>query len=120
MQRYVPDFLYTCTMKILALQILLITSISQSSQAGWFSDDNYWQCLLDNMQDIKSDTVAQELVEHCQQRYPYYTRIFIKKKRPLFGIRTASECVLKRGKNINSEVAARYIQAACYKLYPEQ
>ncbi|OUV63630.1 MAG: hypothetical protein CBC79_01095 [Gammaproteobacteria bacterium TMED119] len=107
-------------MKIVVLHLLLLLILSPTIQAGWLKDDNYWQCLLDTMQDIKSDTVAEELVAHCQQRYPFYTRIFIKKKRPVFGIKTASECVLKRGKNINSEVAARYIQAACYKLYPEQ
>ena len=107
-------------MKILVLNLLVVVMLSPPIQAGWFSDDNYWQCLLDDMQDIKSDTVAQELVAHCQQRYPFYTRIFIKKKCPVFGIKTAKECVLKHGKNINSELAARYIQAACYKLYPEQ
>ena len=106
-------------MNVLTLSLFTLLILIPCAQAGWLSEDNYWQCLLDDMHDVKSDTVAAEVIDRCQQRYPFYTRIFINKKRPLLGIKTASECVIARAKNSTSEVAARAIQSACYKLYPE-
>ena len=99
---------------LLALFFLHIPTVS----AGWFSPDNYWECLLDEMQQVQSDTIAKEVVDSCKDRYPFHERLFIEKKRSWFGPKTASACVLKYGKRVQSEVGARYIQSACYKLYP--
>lgn len=95
---------------------LLILTI-KTGHAGWFSPDNYWECLLDNMRAVQSDAIAEEAVKVCKNKFPFHKRVFVEKKRPWFGIKTASQCVLKHGKNTPSEIAARHIQAACYKLY---
>ena len=85
--------------------------------ANWFGPDNYWECLLDNMHEVQSDAIAEEVIKTCKNTFPFHKRVFIEKKRPWFGVKTASQCVLKHGKKTPSEIAARHIQAACYKLY---
>lgn len=100
---------------------MLIFCVITNTQAfaGWFSADNYWECLLDGMSDVQTDAIAKEVIDYCKDRYPFHERVFIEKKTPWFGVKTASECAIKHGKNVNSELAARHIQAACYKLYPD-
>lgn len=102
--------------KLLLIYCLLVPTVF----ASWFSPDNYWECILDNMQEVQSDTIAQEIVKSCKNNYPFHERLFIEKKKSWFGIKTATQCVLKNGKRIKSELAARHIQAACYKLYPDK
>lgn len=94
--------------------------LTSQVNAGWFSPDNYWECLLKNMKSVQSDTIAEEVVSSCKDEYPFHERIFITKKSSWFGPKTASECVLKYGKKVQTELGARYIQSACYKLYPEE
>ncbi len=90
------------------------------THAGWFSPDNYWECLLKKMQHVQSDTIAEEVVSLCKDNHSLHERVFIEKKRPWFGPKTASACVLKYGKHVQTEIGARYIQSACYKLYPDE
>ena len=99
--------------------ILILCFCSTASSAGWFDHDNYWECLLDKLENVQTDTVAKEAVELCKEDYPFYERTFVEKKKPWFGVKSADECVIKHGKHTQSEVAARYIQSACYKLYPD-
>lgn len=103
-----------------ASMLLFLLLTSGPSFAGWFSPDNYWQCLLDKMSNVQTDTIADEVLAYCKDRHPFHERVFIEKKSPWFGIKTASECSIKHGKNVNSELAARHIQAACYKLFPDE
>ena len=105
-------------MKSIVITLMLFFFGPAIVSAGWFSSDNYWECLLKEMQNVQSDTIANEVVEACKERYPFHERVFIEKKRHWFGPKTASACVLKHGKRVQSEVGARYIQSACYKLYP--
>lgn len=104
-------------MKPHALTICLLSLSINTSHAGWFGPDNYWECLLDNMREVQSDIIAEEVIKNCKSTFPFHKRVFVEKKRPWFGVKTASQCVLKYGKNTPSEIAARHIQAACYKLY---
>jgi hypothetical protein len=107
-------------MKTLLLAILLWLNIVGSIvHAGWFSPDNYWDCILDEMQNVQSDTIAEAVVSSCKDQFAFHDRIFVEKKRRWFGPKTASACVLKYGKRVQSEIGARYIQSACYKLYPD-
>ena len=99
--------------------VLILYLYSTSSFAGWFGHDNYWECLLDNLENVQTDTVAKEAVALCKEDYPFYERTFVEKKKPWFGTKSADECVIKYGKHVQSEIAARYIQSACYKLYPD-
>jgi len=71
------------------------------------------------MQHVQTDTIADQVVSICKNQYPFHERVFIEKKRSWFGPKTANECVLKYGKHVQSEIGARYIQSACYKLYPD-
>lgn len=87
------------------------------AQCNWFNEKTYWHCLLKKLEDVQSDTIAQELINQCKDRYPFYTRIWISKESPRFGVKTAKECTAHHGRDINSELAARHIQSACYKLY---
>ena len=105
-------------MKILLLVIIMSLNVISTTHAGWFGPDNYWECLLDEMQEVQSDTIAEEIVSACKDKFAFHDRIFVEKKRPWFGIKTASACVIKYGKRVQTEIGARYIQSACYKLYP--
>lgn len=104
-------------MKLTPLILCLFYILPLTSNAGWFSPDNYWECLLDSMHEVESDAIAEEVIKTCKSAHPFHKRVFVEKKRPWFGVKTASQCVLKHGKKTPSEVAARHIQAACYKLY---
>ena len=107
--------------KMKTLSTAFILAIyTNSAVAGWFSPDNYWECLLDEMQNVQSDTIAEEVINACKQRHPFHERVFANKKRSWFGPKSASACVLKYGKRIQTELGARYIQSACYKLYPDK
>lgn len=107
-------------MKLTPLILCLFYILAPTSAAGWFSPDNYWECLLDNMHEVQSDAIAEEVIKSCKSAYPIHKRVFVEKKHPWFGAKTASQCVLKHGKKTPSEVAARHIQAACYKLYSNE
>ena len=106
-------------MKIALLAIIISLNIASIAYAGWFSSDNYWECILDEMQNVQSDTIAKEVVSSCKHKFAFHDRIFVEKKRPWFGPKTSSACVLKYGKGVQTEFGARYIQSACYKLYPD-
>ena len=93
---------------------------SSTTYAWWFGHNNYWECLLENLEDVQSDTIAQEAINLCKNEYPFYERTFVDKKDPWFGVKTADACTIKYGKQVKSEIAARYIQSACYKLYPDE
>ena len=103
-------------MKLIIYFLLFV--FSTNSYAWWFGHDNYWECLLEKLDDVQNDTVAQEAIDSCKNIYPFYERTFVEKKSSWFGIKTADECAIKYGKRVESEIAARYIQSACYKLYP--
>lgn len=104
------------SMKIIVAVLLILPMYAHS---GWFDKKHYWHCLLEELEEVQSDTIAQDLIDRCKDRYPFYTRIWVAKETPMFGVKTAHQCVSHHGKDIDSELAARYIQAACYKLYPD-
>jgi len=106
-------------MKAVLFTAIISLNIISSAHANWFGPDNYWECIIDSMQDVQSDTIAKEVVAFCKDEFSFHDRIFIEKKRPWFGPKTASACVLKYGKRVQTEIGARYIQSACYKLYPD-
>ena len=103
------------------IAFLFLVCLSSSGQAWWWGQqDNYWQCLLDELPAVKNDTVAESIVNQCKDTYPIHTRIFIQKNSSWFGFNSAEQCVTRKAKSVRSEVAARYLQAACYKLYPNK
>jgi len=106
-------------MKVVLLAIIILLNNSSIAHASWFGANNYWECIIDNMQNVQSDTIAKEVISSCKNEFAFHDRIFIEKKHPWFGPKTASACVLKYGKRVQTEIGARYIQSACYKLYPD-
>jgi len=87
----------------------------QTSSA--FGSDNFWDCILDDMPDVKNDAAATEIIKMCNNKFP--ARSSIKEKRtPFWGVKTAGECVIEDSKNVTSPLGAKYIRAACYQLYP--
>ena len=110
-------------MKHVSVRIFILSLALNSwgyASAGWFGPNNYWECILDNMKNVQSDTIAKEVTSSCKADHPIHTRIFIEKKKPWFGVKTASQCVIKHGKHVKSEFGAEQIQAACYKLYHDE
>lgn len=71
------------------------------------------ECWLDNLPGTKNDFVAQRILVDCST-YALYDG---KKIDGWFGGKTASWCVKKYGEDTVSELAARIITAACFRLY---
>jgi len=71
------------------------------------------ECWLDNMPGTKNDFVARQVIMDCNKN----THYLYAKSDGWFGGKTASWCVKKYGQYVVSELAARAITAACYKLY---
>ena len=105
-------------LRSLSILMLLVSCFFAPVNAGWFSPDNYGECLLKKMQNVHSDTIARQIVDACKNQYPPHERIFATKKAPWCGPKTSSECVVKYAKKLQAELGVEYIQSACYKLYP--
>ena len=71
------------------------------------------ECWLDNMPGTKNDFVAQRIIMDCNKYDDYHGE----KSDGWFGGKTASWCVKKYGQDVVSELAARVITAACFRLY---
>ena len=100
--------------------VCLASSITSLAGSGYFGEGNYWECILDDMPGVENDTAAAEILEHCQDQFSFADRIFVKKKEPWFGIKTANECTISYSKNTPSTKGAEAIRAACHKLYPKE
>lgn len=104
--------------RLLYLYIALIVLAPVNSFAGFFGASNYWECILEEMPGVKNDSAAAEVIEKCREDFPNIAEV--KKKSPLFGVKTAGDCLLEYGKNVASLRGRQQIQAACYKLYPSR
>ena len=69
-------------LRTLPILMLLTSCFVTPVNAGWFSPDNYWECLLKKMQNVHNDTIAQQVVAACKNQYPLHERIFAAKKAP--------------------------------------
>lgn len=86
--------------------------------SGLLGPDNYPECIITEMSGIKNNSAAIEVIRQCRKEFSSSTEV--KKKTSFFGIETAGECVIKHGKDVSSELGAKHLRAACYKLYPRQ
>lgn len=91
---------------------------SVSVFAGLLGPSNLWECILEEMPGVKNDPAAIEVIRKCKKEFP--TTPEVKKKSPIFGVSTAGECVIEYAKDVSSPRGAKYIRAACYKLYPKE
>lgn len=81
-----------------------------------FGPSNFWECILDEMPGVKNDTAAIEVQRKCYNKFPNTNEF--EKKSPLFGVKTAGDCVLEYAKDVSSPRGAELIKFACYRLYP--
>ena len=104
-------------MKIIRLQIIAFIAICPvAAHSGLLGPDNYPECIISEMSGIKNNPAAIEVVKKCRKEFSSSTEV--EKKTSYFGIKTAGECVIKHGKDISSELGAKHLRSACYKLYP--
>ena len=103
---------------IKCLTALLVLLFPISAFAGLFGPSNYWECILEEMQGVKNDPAAIEIIRKCRNEFPITAEV--KKKSPIIGIKTAGECVIEYAKDVSSPLGAKYIRAACYRLYPRE
>ena len=97
------------------LAIALAVLLPINTFAGVFGPSNYWECILDEMPGVKNDPAAIEVIKKCRNDFSITSEV--EKKLSIFGVKTAGECVLKYGRDISSPQGAKFVQAACYRLY---
>jgi hypothetical protein len=87
--------------------------------AGVFGANNYWECILDEMEGVKDDRVARAVNQACIVKFPNTSQP-TDVSSPLFGAQTRTECFASYGKDSTSFRALKQIRMACHYLYPEQ
>ena len=100
------------------LPIVLILLWTSSAFSGILGPSNYWECILDEMQAVKNDPAAIEVIIKCRKDFPSSSNT--EKNPSIIGAKTAGECVRKYGKEVSSPMGAKHVQAACYRLYPRE
>lgn len=92
-------------------------SNAHSGIKGWlFGYENRWECILDRMPGVESDTEAVQIYRQCVMEFP---ESFVEQKisSSFFGADNAGECVKENVEKGSSRKAALYISAACTRLY---
>lgn len=100
------------------LLIGLILSVP-AAKAGILGAENYWECILDDMQSVKNDQAAVAVSMACIEKFPD-TSEPTDVSSPLFGAQTRNECFASYGKEATSFRALSQIRMACHFLYPEE
>jgi hypothetical protein len=107
------------SMKHTKYLVVIFTFLASASvYAGLLGPSNLWECILEEMPGVKNDPAAIEVIRKCKKEFPSTPEV--KKKSPIFGVSTAGECVIEYAKDVSSPRGAKYIRAACYKLYPKE
>ncbi len=88
-------------------------------EAGVLGAENYWECILDDMQGVKNDQAAKAVSHACVAKFPD-TSEPTDVGSPLFGAQTRDECFASYGKEATSFRALKQIRMACHFLYPEE
>lgn len=102
---------------ILATQGMMLTT--PVVNAGLLGSENYWDCILDDMQGVKNDSAAKAVALACVAKFPD-TSEPTGVRSPLFGAQTRNECYASYGKEATSFRALKQIRMACHFLYPEE
>ncbi len=97
-----------------ALGIFLILFIVGGIYS-WTGIKTYDECILKNIEEVKTDKLAMQIHHSCSRAYPERAK---RKSGPiLFGPKNYDECILKHSKNIESNNALTLIRNAC-AIYP--
>ncbi|MEE9426140.1 MAG: hypothetical protein V3V18_14360 [Methylococcales bacterium] len=108
----------TITTLILSLTCQCLILSTPSVNAGVFGANNYWECVLNDMQGVQSDRVAKAVTQSCFAKFPD-TAEPIGVNAPLFGAQNRDECYVSYGKEATSFRALKQIRMACHFLYPK-
>ncbi len=107
----------TTLMLSLTCQCLILST--PTVNAGVFGANNYWECILDDMQGVKNDSAAKAVTQSCYAKFPD-TSEPTDFSAPLFGAQTHDECFAEYGKEATSFRALKQLRMACQFLYPEE
>lgn len=77
----------------------------------------YYECILDRMPEVQTDSAAANLRGSCWNEYPA-DRVEPPKKESGWFTKTAGDCIAKYASDTPSEHAVAYISNSCRALYP--
>jgi hypothetical protein len=109
----------TLSSLIISLACQGMMLITPAANAGILGAENYWECILDDMQGVKNDGAAKAVTLSCVSKFPD-TSEPTDASSPLFGAQTRNECYASYGKEATSFRALKQIRMACHFLYPEE
>lgn len=87
----------------------------RKAQARLKNAPNFWECILEEMQDVDNDLVAKKINNACREKAPNRSS---KDLSSMFGIKTDDECIVRYARNSSSKFAASQIKRSCQMLYP--
>ncbi|MEE9412155.1 MAG: hypothetical protein V3V22_03790 [Methylococcales bacterium] len=108
----------TLTTLILSLTCQCLILSAPTVNAGILGANNYWECILDDMQGVKNDRAAKAVTQSCYAKFSN-TSEPVDVSAPLFGAQTRDECFASYGKEATSFSALKQLRMACHFLYPE-
>jgi len=98
----------------------LVLNIS-SANAGIFSASNFDDCLIEGMQDVGSDQVANMVMGDCWRKFPEGSHGQQESSGLFqFGPTSWSDCILSYMPGVESERAAQGIAGACGRKFPSR
>lgn len=102
----------------ISIVIFLVVLFPVNASAGLWGPSNFWECVLEEMPGVKNDETARSVLRKCRKDFPGTYNV--KRKKPVFGVKTNNECMIKYGKDVTSPVGIKAITGACYRLYPRK
>ncbi|MEE9346478.1 MAG: hypothetical protein V3U88_12805 [Methylococcales bacterium] len=108
----------TITTLILSLTCQCLLLSAPAVNAGILGAENYWECILNNMQGVKNDGAAKAVTQSCFTKFPDTSEPAYVNS-PLFGAQTRNECFVSYGKDATSFRALKQIRMACHFLYTD-
>ena len=102
---------------VIMIKRIILTAIlawASNASAGLLWTSNVPECILGNMPGTQHNHEAQDIYWACHRKYGSGT---VRKKNPLFGVKTRNQCIAKYGRNTQSQAATDDIREACSALY---
>lgn len=105
-------------MKSFCLLLFTALFLFPAEAYSWFGIKTYEECILKNIEGVRTDATALQINHSCRKAYPERSK---QKSGPkLFGPKNSDECILKYSKNTESNQALILIRNACRKIYPRK
>lgn len=91
--------------------VLLLASIAAHA------DNDFADCLLDNLQGVQNDPAAYSIIQLCLKRYPSGFTGIEKRVGWFAKYSSGAECTAARAKTAGGAIAPQRIRGVCYALY---